>query len=70
MPATSVQLYSVRDAIAEDLDGTVTRLAEIGLEDVEPYAFHERTEEYRRAFAAAGVIAPSGHAPVIGSAAG
>ncbi|WP_253867374.1 sugar phosphate isomerase/epimerase family protein [Promicromonospora umidemergens] len=67
MPTTSVQLFSVRDAIAEDLDGAVARLAEIGLQHVEPYAFHERREEYRRAFAAAGVTAPSGHAPVIRS---
>jgi sugar phosphate isomerase/epimerase len=67
MPTTSVQLYSVRDAVAEDLDGAVARLAEIGLEHVEPYAFHERTEEYGRALAAAGLTAPSGHAPVIGS---
>lgn len=66
-PATSVQLYSVRDAVAEDLDGAVARLAEIGLEHVEPYDFHERTEDYRRAFAAAGVTAPSGHAPVLAS---
>jgi sugar phosphate isomerase/epimerase len=64
---TSVQLYSVRDAVAEDLDGALARLAEIGLEHVEPYAFHERTEEYGRAFAAAGVTAPSGHAPVLAS---
>jgi len=67
MPTTSVQLYSVRDAVAEDLDGAIARLAEIGLEHVEPYAFHERTGEYERAFAAAGVTAPSGHAPVLAS---
>lgn len=67
MPTTSVQLYSVRDVIAADLDGAVARLAEIGLEQVEPYAFHERTQEYRRAFEAAGVTAPSGHAAVINS---
>ncbi|MFD2792523.1 sugar phosphate isomerase/epimerase family protein [Promicromonospora vindobonensis] len=66
-PTTSVQLYSVQDAVAEDLDGTVARLAEIGLQHVEPYAFHERTAELGRAFAAAGLTAPSGHAPVIGS---
>ncbi|WP_369374751.1 sugar phosphate isomerase/epimerase family protein [Promicromonospora sp. Populi] len=68
MPTTSVQLYSVRDVIAADLEGAVARLAEIGLEQVEPYAFHERTQEYRRAFEAAGVTAPSGHAAVINSA--
>ncbi|MFC8799701.1 sugar phosphate isomerase/epimerase family protein [Promicromonospora sp. NPDC057138] len=67
MPTTSVQLYSVRDAVAEDLDAAVARLAEIGLEHVEPYAFHERTDEYRRAFAAVGLTAPSGHAPVLAS---
>jgi sugar phosphate isomerase/epimerase len=66
-PTTSVQLYSVRDAVAEDLDGAVARLAEIGLQHVEPYAFHERTAEYGRAFAATGLTAPSGHAPVITS---
>ncbi|MEU4361660.1 sugar phosphate isomerase/epimerase [Promicromonospora sp. NPDC023987] len=67
MPATSVQLYSVQAAVAEDLDGTAARLAEIGLEHVEPYDFHERAEEYGRAFAAAGLTAPSGHAPVLAS---
>jgi sugar phosphate isomerase/epimerase len=63
----SVQLYSVRDAVADDLQGTVARLAEIGFEHVEPYAFAERTDEYERAFAASGITAPSGHAAVIDS---
>ncbi|PRX96631.1 sugar phosphate isomerase/epimerase family protein [Allonocardiopsis opalescens] len=67
MPTTSVQLYSVRDAVADDLDGAVARLAGIGFAHVEPYAFHLRAEDYRRAFAAAGVTAPSGHAAVIDS---
>jgi len=61
----SVQLYSVRDAIDADLDGAVARVAEIGFRQVEPYAFHLRTADYKRAFAASGVTAPSGHAPVI-----
>ena len=68
MPAdTSVQLYSVRDAIADDLDAAVDRIAAIGLRKVEPYGFAERVEEYERAFAASGVSAPSGHAAVIDS---
>ncbi|WP_411699110.1 sugar phosphate isomerase/epimerase family protein [Conyzicola sp.] len=66
-PTVSVQLYSVRDAIADDLQGAVARLADIGLRHVEPYAFAERAEEYERAFAASGVSAPSGHAAVIDS---
>ncbi|CAM3450141.1 sugar phosphate isomerase/epimerase family protein [Isoptericola cucumis] len=64
-PGTSVQLYSVRDAIAADLAGAVARVAEIGYTQVEPYAFHQRTDEYAKAFADSGVTAPSGHAPVI-----
>lgn len=66
-PTPSVQLYSVQEAVAQDLDGTAARLAEIGFEHVEPYAFHERTAQYGRAFAAAGLTAPSGHAPVLAS---
>jgi sugar phosphate isomerase/epimerase len=63
----SVQLYTVRDAIADDLQGAVARLAAIGFTKVEPYAFVERADEYATAFAASGVTAPSGHAPVIDS---
>ncbi|GAA1723593.1 sugar phosphate isomerase/epimerase [Isoptericola hypogeus] len=65
---TSVQLYSVRDAIAADLAGAVARVAEVGFTQVEPYAFHERADDYAKAFADAGVTAPSGHAPVIDAA--
>ena len=66
MSQPSVQLYSVRDAIDHDLDGAVARVAEIGFTRVEPYAFHLRTDDYRRAFAASGLTAPTGHAAVIG----
>ena len=37
VPALSVQLYSVRDAVAADLPGSLARLAEIGLTRVEPF---------------------------------
>jgi sugar phosphate isomerase/epimerase len=65
MSQPSVQLYSVRDAVDEDLDRTMARVAEIGYTLVEPYAFQKRTADYQRAFAAAGVTAPTGHAAVI-----
>ncbi|HEY0248682.1 MAG TPA: sugar phosphate isomerase/epimerase [Gryllotalpicola sp.] len=65
MSIPSVQLYSVRDAVDENIDAAIERLAEIGFARVEPYAFHLRTGDYRRAFAAAGVTAPSGHAAVV-----
>jgi sugar phosphate isomerase/epimerase len=67
MSAPSVQLYSVRDAVDENLDSAVDRLAGIGFTKVEPYAFQLRTADYKRAFAASGVSAPSGHAAVIDS---
>ena len=65
MTAPSVQLYTVRDAVSADLQGAVARVAEIGYTQVEPYAFVERADEFAAAFAASGVTAPSGHAPVI-----
>jgi sugar phosphate isomerase/epimerase len=68
MSQPSVQLYSVRDAIEHDLDAAVARIAELGLTQVEPYAFQLRTADYRRAFAATGLTAPSGHAAVIDAA--
>jgi sugar phosphate isomerase/epimerase len=62
----SVQLYSVRNAVAEDLAGSLQRLAGIGFRTVELYGFVDRADEYASALAAAGLTAPSGHAPVLG----
>ncbi|ROQ39734.1 sugar phosphate isomerase/epimerase [Frondihabitans sp. PhB188] len=63
----SVQLYSVRDAVAENLQAAVDRLAAIGFTDVEPYGFAERPTEFAAALKSAGLAAPSGHAAVIAS---
>ena len=67
MPHTSpsVQLYSVRDAHAEDLQSAVARVAEIGFTMVEPYSFVEHADEFEQAFSASGVTGPTGHTPVI-----
>jgi sugar phosphate isomerase/epimerase len=59
--ALSVQLYSVRDAAAADLPGTLARLAELGFERVEPYDLAD-PNGLRDALAAAGLSAPSVHA--------
>lgn len=61
-PQLSVQLYTVRDAFADDAAGTLDRLAAAGLRNVEPYDFVGRAAELRAQFDAAGVAAPSGHA--------
>ncbi|NQX10806.1 sugar phosphate isomerase/epimerase [Microbacteriaceae bacterium VKM Ac-2855] len=63
----SVQLYTVRDAIAADLPAAVARIAEIGFTKVEPYSFVERADEFEKAFADNGLTAPTAHAPVIDS---
>lgn len=65
MPQPSVQLYSVRNAIEQDLDNSLERLAQIGFTQVEPYAFVERADEYERSLKAHGLSAPSAHAPAI-----
>jgi sugar phosphate isomerase/epimerase len=69
MPAPiSVQLYTVRDAISENLAAALDRVAAIGFTRVEPYRFVEDAAAYAAALPAAGLTAPSGHAPVIDSA--
>ncbi|HEX4323134.1 MAG TPA: hypothetical protein VHZ77_00730, partial [Gaiellaceae bacterium] len=61
----SVQLYSVRDKLSEDLEGTLERLAALGFTNVEPYgAFVVGSDRYAAALAATGLSAPSAHAGV------
>jgi sugar phosphate isomerase/epimerase len=61
VPALSVQLYSIRDAVAADLPGALSRLAEIGFTQVEPFDLSD-PERLRDALAGAGLTAPSAHA--------
>lgn len=64
-PNLSVQLYTVREAIADDLDGTVARVAAIGFDQVEPYNFAD-TLGLGEALAKHGLTAPTGHAHYLG----
>jgi len=61
VPALSVQLYSIRHAVAADLPGALARLAEIGFTRVEPFDLSD-PERLRDALAGAGLTAPSAHA--------
>jgi sugar phosphate isomerase/epimerase len=63
--SVSVQLYTVRHAIDADLPATVQRLAQIGFTQVEPYNFVALADDLATAFAANGVTAPTGHAPLL-----
>ena len=47
----SVQIYAVNDQLTEDLDGTLARLAGMGLRNVEAFGFVSRAPELAEAFA-------------------
>ena len=57
-----LQLYTVRDAMAQDVDGTLAALAEIGYREVETAGTYGMTPAaFRRSLDAAGLRAVSGH---------
>ncbi|GGQ81628.1 sugar phosphate isomerase/epimerase family protein [Couchioplanes azureus] len=61
----SVQLYTLRQLLVLDLDGTLAALAEIGYTRVEHAGFAGRTAaEFRAALDRAGLRATSGHAGI------
>lgn len=66
-PQLSVQLYTVREAMQEDLEGTLARVAEIGFEQVEPYNF-TTFPGFAAALRSAGLTAPTTHAHFVGVA--
>lgn len=61
----SVQLYTVRESLSDDLPGTIKRLAEIGFTKVEPYNF-TAFEGLGEALRANGITAPTTHAHFVG----
>lgn len=61
----SLQLYTLRNAIQEDLPGTIKKVAEIGYTQVEPYNFVATASELGAALKENGLTAPSGHAPLL-----
>lgn len=61
----SIQLYTLRDAVQEDLGGTIRKVADIGYTQVEPYNFVATAPELGAALKEHGLTAPSGHAPLL-----
>lgn len=59
---TSIQLFTVREALEADLDGTLAELASRGFTAAEPYDFVHRAEPLAAALKAHGIAAPTGHA--------
>ena len=61
----SVQLYSVREAIAEDLPAAIARIAALGFTKVEPWGFVDKVELFREALTGNNLSAPSAHARLV-----
>jgi sugar phosphate isomerase/epimerase len=61
MSELSVQLYTVRDALARDFDGTLGKLASFGFTQVEPFALLNFADELRNGLARNGLTAPTTH---------
>lgn len=64
-PEISVQLYSIHEALDDDLDGSLGRLAEIGLHTVEAFDFVRRADSLKASFDTYGLKAPTAHAILI-----
>lgn len=67
-PKASVQLYTLREQFAADMQGSLNRLAEIGLKHTEAFAFVDEPKKIREALDNAGLDAPTGHAPLLSEA--
>jgi sugar phosphate isomerase/epimerase len=61
MSELSVQLYTVRDALAQDFDGTLGQLAAFGFTQVEPFALLNFADELRNGLARNDLSAPTTH---------
>lgn len=61
----SLQLYTLRGLLEQDLPGTIERVAKAGFTAVEPYNFVATAGPLAEALAANGLTAPSGHAPLL-----
>lgn len=64
-PQISVQLYSIHPELAADLDGSLAKLADIGLTTVEAFDFVRRADELKASFDKYGLSSPTGHAILI-----
>ena len=57
----SVQLYTVRGALAEDFDGTLKKIAAFGYTQVEPFAFVSFFDDLKAGLSTYGLTAPTTH---------
>lgn len=65
LPIASIQLYSLAADFSADMNGSLDKLAGIGLRTVEAFDFVRRPKEIRAALDQAGLSSPTGHAPLL-----
>ena len=65
LPLASIQLYTLAKEFSEDPNGSLEKLAAIGLKNVEAFDFVRRPAEIRAALDASGLASPTGHAPLL-----
>ena len=65
LPLASVQLYTLAAEFSDDMNGSLDKLAKIGLKNVEAFDFVRRPKEIRAALDASGLASPTGHAPLL-----
>ncbi|MGO1925609.1 MAG: sugar phosphate isomerase/epimerase, partial [Brachybacterium tyrofermentans] len=65
LPIASIQLYSLAAEFSADMNGSLDKLAGIGLRTVEAFDFVRRPAEIRAALDKAGLTSPTGHAPLL-----
>ena len=66
MSELSVQLYTVREALAQDFEGTLRQLAAFGFTQVEPFALLNFADELRNGLARNDLSAPTTHMHLLG----
>ncbi len=64
-PEVSVQLYSVREQLADNLELTLEKLAKMGFLAVEPFGLPGNAAELKLALSRAGLKAPTAHGSVL-----
>jgi len=61
LPA-GIQLYTVKDELSKDFDGTLRKVAAIGYKEVEAAGFYDKSAaSFRRSIEDAGLTLPAGH---------
>ncbi|WP_269526217.1 sugar phosphate isomerase/epimerase family protein [Coraliomargarita parva] len=64
-PQISVQLYSLRDPLSADFEGTIRKLADMGFACVEPAGMHgEGPAAAAKLYKELGITAPTAHCPL------